>query len=72
MLTEVKSGATSKLDVEQWYIGPSEAAKRSDLAQTTIHYALHSGQLRGFRVGRRWLIAVEDLHAWIRGDDRAA
>ena len=57
--------------IEPWYIGPAEAAKRSGLAQTTIHYALHAGELRGFRVGRRWLIAVEDFHAWIRGEQQS-
>jgi len=61
-----------KATSDRWYVGPSEAAKRTSLAQTTIHYALHAGTLRGFRVGRRWLIAVDDLHAWIRGEDQAA
>ncbi|MGB3328205.1 MAG: helix-turn-helix domain-containing protein [Thermomicrobiales bacterium] len=55
-------------DDELWYVSPAQAAKKTGLAQTTIHYALHSGALRGFRVGRRWLIAPEDIHTWIRSN----
>lgn len=72
MAQKVESVSIAKEPEDRWYIGPSEAAKRTGLAQTTIHYALHAGTLRGFRVGRRWLIAVEDLHAWIREDRPAA
>lgn len=72
MVTQIDKLNPKIRDLDPWYIGPSEAAKRSGLAQTTIHYALHAGELKGHRVGRRWLIAVEDLHAWIRGEDKQA
>lgn len=72
MTAIVKPISIEKAIAERWYIGPSEAARKTGLAQTTIHYALHAGTLRGFRVGRRWLIAVDDLHAWIRSEEKAA
>lgn len=67
MASKAESLPSGKKDAP-WYIAPAEAAERTGLAQTTIHYALHAGTLRGYRVGRRWLIDVNDLHAWIRGD----
>lgn len=72
MAERIEPLSIEKAITERWYVGPSEAAKKTGLAQTTIHYALHAGTLRGFRVGRRWLIAVDDLHAWIRSEDKAA
>ncbi len=57
---------------ERWYVRPSEAARLTGLAKSTIFAALYGGELLGHRRGRAWLIPVQELRRWIEGDDCAA
>jgi excisionase family DNA binding protein len=51
------------------YVRPKDAARISGLSRSAIFAALWSGELRAFRKGRSWLIAIEDLDRWIRGEE---
>jgi len=51
----------------RWYLRPHEAARLTGLARSTVFAGLYSGELRGFRRGKSWLIRVEDLRVWIAG-----
>jgi excisionase family DNA binding protein len=42
-----------------------EAAKASGVGRTTIFLELRSGRLKARKVGRRTVISVTDLHAWL-------
>ena len=46
-------------------IGITEAAKRSGLGRTSIYEAIGRGELKVKKQGRRSLILVDDLKAWI-------
>ena len=49
-----------------------QASELSTLSVQTLRRAIQRQRLRAFRPsGRRVLIAVEDLSAWIRGSDNA-
>ena len=57
---------------EKLYYRPSEIAKATGLSKATVFDALWAGQLKGYRVGKAWLIPVEAVHEWIRGEDQVA
>jgi excisionase family DNA binding protein len=42
-----------------------EAARRSGLGRSTIYAAIARGELKVRKAGRRSLILVDDLHAWL-------
>ncbi len=42
-----------------------EAAKAAGVGRTTIFMELRNGRLKGRKVGRRTVISVEDLNAWL-------
>lgn len=54
------------------YLRPADIVEMTGLAKSTVMDALWSGRLTGHRLGRAWLIPVEAVDEWIRGDDRAA
>ncbi len=47
-------------------VSPADAARLAGVGRTTIYEALNSGALPSFRIGRRRLILVVDLLAWVR------
>jgi excisionase family DNA binding protein len=47
-------------------VSPAQAAKLAGVGRTTIYEALGSGALASYLVGRRRLILITDLEAWIR------
>ena len=46
-------------------ISITEASKRSGLGRTSIYGAIGRGELKVKKLGRRSLILVDDLKAWI-------
>jgi excisionase family DNA binding protein len=46
-------------------VSPAEAARLSGLGRTSIYAALGSGGLKSIKIGKRRLIAVEALRAWL-------
>jgi excisionase family DNA binding protein len=48
-----------------------EAAKAAGVGRTTIFFELRNGRLKARKVGRRTVIAVADLHAWLEALPRS-
>jgi len=46
-------------------VGPEEAGRISGLTRDTIYNAIGRGELASFKVGRRRLILVKELEAWL-------
>ena len=46
-------------------VSPAEAARLAGLVRTSIYSALGSGALKSLKIGKRRLIAVEALRAWL-------
>jgi excisionase family DNA binding protein len=49
----------------EYAISIVEAARRSGLGRSTIYTAIARGELKVRKAGRRSLILVDDLHAWL-------
>jgi excisionase family DNA binding protein len=58
--------------VDRLYYRPSEVVKMTGLSKAAVFEALWSGDLKGYRVGKAWLIPVDALHEWVRGSGRTA
>ena len=56
--------ATSGGD-DRRYLRPRDVQRITGLAKSTVMAALWSGQLRGYRMGKAWLIPVEAIDEWI-------
>jgi excisionase family DNA binding protein len=46
-------------------ISIKEAARRAGLGRTTMFAAIARGELKVRKAGRRSLILIDDLHAWL-------
>jgi excisionase family DNA binding protein len=46
-------------------VSPAEAARLAGLGRTSIYSALGSGALKSLKIGKRRLIAVEAMRAWL-------
>jgi excisionase family DNA binding protein len=46
-------------------VSPAEAARLAGLGRTSIYGALGSGALKSLKIGKRRLIVVEALRAWL-------
>ena len=46
-------------------IGPDKAANVLGVNPGIVRQMLHSGELPGFKLGKRWLIPVKALEAWV-------
>ena len=46
-------------------VGPDEAAKMTAHSRSAIYKAIACGDLKSFKPGKRRLILVTELHAWI-------
>lgn len=51
-------------------VSPAEAARITGVGRTTLYKALGSGALRSFKIGKRRLIKVDALHAWLAGAEQ--
>lgn len=56
---------------ERLAVSVEEAAAMSGLGRTTIYLALGEGSLRSLKVGKRRLIRVEALKAWMTAHEDA-
>jgi len=50
------------------YLRPSDVVMQTGLSKSTVFAALWSGKLEAYRHGRAWLIPVEAVDRWIRGE----
>jgi excisionase family DNA binding protein len=50
-------------------VPPGEAARIAGVGRTTIYSAIGSGELRSLKVGKRRLIEVEALRAWLHAHE---
>jgi len=62
----------AECDTARRYLRPSDVVLLTGLSKSAVMEALWSGQLEGYRMGKAWLIPVEAVDRWIRGDDQAA
>ncbi len=46
-------------------VPPGEAARIAGVGRTTLYAAIGSGGLKSIKIGKRRLIAVEALRAWL-------
>ena len=46
-------------------VSPGEAARLAGLGRTTIYDALGSGDLKSIKIGKRRLITIDWLRAWL-------
>lgn len=53
-------------------VGPAEAARMVGLGKTRIYEEIGSGKLRSFRLGRRRMIPIVALEAWLAAREREA
>ncbi|CAI8937783.1 helix-turn-helix domain-containing protein [Pseudomonas chlororaphis] len=61
--------AALQLDPAQISVGVDEAARITDCTRTGIYKAIASSELKAFKIGRRRLILVSELKAFV---ERAA
>lgn len=47
------------------YLRPREITEVTGASLTKIYSSLHNGDLRGSRIGRTWIVHVDDLKRWI-------
>jgi excisionase family DNA binding protein len=59
----IKTLAPSK--PEPLAVSPVEAARLTGVGRTTIYQALRSGALPSMKIGKRRLISIEGLRAWL-------
>lgn len=51
------------------HLRPMEIVQRTGLSKTYVMTEIYKGHLRGYKVGRAWLVPVEEVDRWIRGED---
>ena len=51
-------------------VAPAEAARLAGVGRTTLYAALSSGALPSLKLGRRRLIKLDALRAWLDGHAR--
>jgi excisionase family DNA binding protein len=55
----------SPSNLEPLAVSPGEAARLAGLGRTTIYDALGSGDLKSVKIGKRRLITIDALRAWL-------
>ncbi len=53
---------------ESGYLTIQEVAQRTRLGSSSISRLIHDGRLRARRIGRRWLIAAQDVERPLTGE----
>lgn len=61
-----------EIDEGRKYLRPADVVKQTGLSKSSVMAALWSGRLEAYRLGRAWLIPVEAVDQWIRGEDGKA
>ncbi len=47
-------------------VSPTEAARLAGVGRTTLYLAMREGDLKSLKIGKRRLIAVDALRAWLK------
>lgn len=68
---EVSRDALASRGLEK-YVRPRDVVEATGLAKSTVAAALRSGELKGLRYGRAWLIPVSAVEEWLLGDGEQA
>jgi excisionase family DNA binding protein len=58
--------APPNASVEPIAVSPAEAARLAGIGRTTIYAAISSGELSSLKLGKRRLIVVATLRAWLQ------
>ena len=53
-------------------VAPAEAARLAGVGRTTVYEAIGAGTLRSVKIGKRRLITIEALRAWLLAHEVAA
>ena len=53
-------------------VAPAEAARLTGVGRTTIYEAIGAGALKSVKIGKRRLITIEALRAWLLAHEVAA
>jgi excisionase family DNA binding protein len=53
-------------------VGPTEAARLAGVGRTTVYEAIGAGKLKSVKIGKRRLITIEALRAWLLAHEVAA
>lgn len=53
------------LPIQPLAVGPDEAARLTSHSRSAIYAAIAKGELQAFKSGKRRLILVRELEAWI-------
>lgn len=59
------------IDKERKYLRPADVVKLTGLSKSSVMAALWAEELEAYRHGRAWLIPVEAVDRWIRGEDES-
>lgn len=51
------------------YVRPMDVVRQVGLSKSTVMAAIWSGELEAFRKGRAWLIPIDAVDRWVRGED---
>lgn len=60
---------TTREIAERKYYRPIDVIKMTRLSKSTVMQAIWSGRLKAYRVGRSWLVPVEEVEQWIRANN---
>lgn len=63
-----ESRTTHRTEVTRQWVRPSDVSVMTGLSPSTVFRALYSGELQGHQRGRSWLIPLEAVTAWVRGE----
>lgn len=66
MTSNKESAVTRRISPYPLSVRPEVAAEMTGVTRQAIYIALSSGELPGFKIGRRRLILVEELEGWVR------
>ncbi len=61
-----------KVIVDRQYGRPADVVRAPGLSLSKVMAAIWSGELEAYQKGRSWLIPIDAIDRWVRGDDRAA
>lgn len=53
---------------DRTYLRPTDVVRQTGLSKSAVMTALWSRKLEGYRLGKAWLIPVDAVDRWIRGD----
>ena len=62
----------SNVRADRKYLRPVDVVRQTGLSKSMVMSALYTGKLEAYRVGKAWVIPVDALDRWVRGEDNAA